>query len=58
MWDPPKRIVLILENCVIRKSQVTQRWLARNPKFRPLSQLTCYAWVNVMERLWKAMWAG
>ena len=47
--------MLILDNYVIHKSQVTQRWLAKNPKFRLLFQPTYCPWVNVIERLWKAM---
>ena len=50
-----KRIVLILDNYGIHKSRGTQRWLAENPKFQLLFQPTYYSWVNVIERLWKAM---
>ena len=50
-----KRIVLVLDNYGIHKSRVTERWLAENPKFQLLFQPTYYPWVNVIERLWKAM---
>ena len=50
-----RRIVLIVDNYGIHKSRVTQRWLAENPKFELLFQPTYYPWVNVIERLWKAM---
>ena len=50
-----KRIVLILDNYCIHASRVTQRWLEKNPKFQLLFQPTYYPWVNVIERLWKAM---
>ena len=50
-----KRIVLILDNYCIHASRVTQRWLAKNPKFQLLFQPTYHPWVNVIERLWKAM---
>ena len=50
-----RRIVLIVDNYGIHKSRVTQRWLEGNPKFELLFQPTYYPWVNVIERLWKAM---
>ena len=50
-----KRVVLIVDNYVIHKSQVTQRWLAGNPKFQLVFQPTYHPWVNVIERLWKTM---
>ena len=50
-----KRIVPIVDNYGIHKSRDTQRWLAENPKFQLLFQPTYYPWVNVIERLWKAM---
>ena len=50
-----RTIVLILDNYVIHKSRVTRRWLAQNPKFQLLFQPTYCPWVNVIERLWKAM---
>ena len=50
-----KRIVLILDNYIIHKSHAARRWLAKNPKFELLFQPVYYPWVNVIERLWKAM---
>ena len=50
-----KRIVLILDNYSIHNSRATERRLAENPKFQLLFQPTYYPWVNVIERLWKAM---
>ena len=51
-----KRIVLVVDNYYhIHKSRVTQRWVAENPKFQLPIQPTYYRWVNVIERLWKAM---
>ena len=50
-----RTIVLILDNYVIHKSRVTRRWLAQNPRFQLLFQPTYCPWVNVIERLWKAM---
>ena len=50
-----KRIVLILDNYCIHTSRATERWLEKNPKFVLLFQPTYYPWVNVIERLWKAM---
>ena len=49
------RIVLILDNYRIHKSQLVERWLENNPKFQLLFQPTYHPWVNVIERLWKAM---
>ena len=49
------RLVLILDNYIIRKSTVVKRWLAANPKFELLFQPTYSPWVNRIERLWKAM---
>ena len=50
-----RRIVLIVDNYTIHKSRVTQRWLARNPKFELVFQPAYCPWVNVIERLWKAL---
>ena len=49
------RIVLILDNYRIHKSQLVERWLENNPKFQLLFQPSYHPWVNVIERLWKAM---
>lgn len=50
-----RRIVLILDNYVIHKSDAVHRWLADNPKVRLLFQPTYSPWVNRIERLWKTM---
>ena len=50
-----RRIVLILDNYKIHKSQQTQRWLAANRKFQLLFQPAYHPWVNRIERLWKAL---
>ena len=50
-----RRIVLILDNYIIHKSEPVQRWLANNPKFELLFQPVYYPWINQIERLWKAM---
>ena len=50
-----RRVVLILDNYRIHKSQMVERWLARNGKFQLLFQPVHHPWVNVIERLWKAM---
>lgn len=50
-----RRIVLIVDNFVIHKSHITQRWLANNPKFELLFQPVYHPWVNKIERLWKTL---
>jgi len=50
-----QRIVLIVDNYVIHKSGITQRWLANNPKFELLFQPAYHPWVNEIERLWKTL---
>lgn len=50
-----RRIVLIADNYIIHKSAVTQRWLEANPKFELVFQPAYCPWVNVIERLWKAL---
>jgi transposase len=49
------RINFILDNYIIHKSELTERWLSKNPKFRMVFQPTYSPWVNQIERLWKAM---
>jgi len=49
------RVVLILDNYVIHKSEAVATWLAANPKFELLFQPVYYPWVNQIERLWKTM---
>ena len=50
-----RRIVLIVDNYRPHKSEITQRWLRNNPKFRLLFQPVYHPWVNRIERLWKAL---
>ena len=50
-----RRIVLILDNYIIHKTDLAARWLANNPKFNLLFQPVYYPWVNQIERLWKTM---
>ena len=50
-----RRVVLILDNYRIHKSQMVERWLAQNGKFQLLFQPVYHPWVNVIERLCKAM---
>ena len=50
-----RRIVLILDNYIIHKSRITERWLAAHPKFELLFQPAYHPWVNRIERLWKAL---
>ena len=50
-----RRIVLILDNYIIHKTDLVARWLVNNPKFELLFQPVYYPWINEIERLWKAM---
>jgi len=50
-----RRICLIVDNYIIHRSRLTQRWLAHNPKFELLFQPTYHPWVNRIERLWKQL---
>ncbi|MFM5573663.1 IS630 family transposase [Aeromonas veronii] len=47
-----KTITLILDNYIIHKSQQTERWLKKNPKFCLVFQPVYSPWVNHIERLW------
>ena len=49
------RRIIILDNYIIHKTQAVARWLANNPKFELCFQPVYHPWVNVIERLWKAM---
>jgi transposase len=44
-----------VDNYRPHKSEITQRWLRNNPKFRLLFQPVYHPWVNRIERLWKAL---
>jgi putative transposase len=48
-----KRITLIADNYIIHKSELVNRWLAKNKKFRILFQPAYHPWANKIERLWK-----
>lgn len=50
-----RRICLIVDNYIIHRSRLTQRWLAHNPKFELLFQPAYHPWVNRIERLWKQL---
>ena len=50
-----QRIVLILDNYIVHKTDAVAHWLAKNPKFHFLFQPVYYPWINRIERLWKAM---
>jgi transposase len=50
-----KTITLIVDNYIIHKSQKTQRWLKKNPKFILLFQPVYSPWVNKIEKLWHAL---
>ncbi len=46
-----KKIILVLDNYVIHKSQKTQIWLKNNPEFELLFQPVYSPWVNRIELL-------
>ena len=51
-----RRILLVLDNYIIHKSQKTRRWLEKCAgKFQLLFQPAYHPWVNRIERLWKAL---
>ena len=50
-----RRIVLVLDNYRIHKSNRVFEWLAANPKFVPLFQPVYHPWVIEIECLWRAM---
>ncbi len=50
-----RRVVLILDNYSVHKTDLVARWLSLNPKFELLFQPVYYPWVNQIERLWKTM---
>ncbi len=51
-----KTITLILDNYIIHKSRKTLAWLRKHPKFELLFQPVYSPWVNVIERLWNALY--
>ena len=50
-----RRIVLILDNVNTHRSKKTTAFLRESPKFELVFQPVYHPWVNVIERLWKAM---
>lgn len=50
-----QRIVFILDNYAIHKTDAVHQWLAENRKFRLVFQPTYSPWVNQIERLWKTL---
>lgn len=48
-------ITLIVDNYIIHKSQKTQAWLKKNPKFILLYQPVYSPWVNRVELVWLAL---
>ena len=50
-----RRLYLVLDNYGIHRSRLACAWLAHHPRFRLLFQPTYHPWVNVIERLWKAL---
>ena len=50
-----RKIVLIADNYIIHKSNLTQAWLKHNPKFEILFQPAYQPWVNDIEKLWKQL---
>jgi transposase len=50
-----RQIVLIADNYIIHKSNLTQVWLKHNPKFEILFQPAYQPWVNHIEKLWKQL---
>ena len=50
-----RRIYVVLDNYGIHKSRIARAWAAHHPRIQLLFQPTYHPWVNVIERLWKAM---
>tara|TARA_Y100001934_G_scaffold272788_1_gene361715 strand:+ start:4621 stop:4899 length:279 start_codon:yes stop_codon:yes gene_type:complete len=48
------RIILVLDNYIIHKTEAVQRWLADNPQFELLFQPVYHPWVNQSDRLRRA----
>ncbi len=53
--DTVRRIYVVLDNYGIHKSRIARAWAAHHPRIQLLFQPTYHPWVNVIERLWKAM---
>jgi transposase len=50
-----RKIILIADNYIIHKSNLTQAWLKHHPKFHMLFQPAYQPWVNDIEKLWKQL---
>jgi putative transposase len=50
-----RKIILVADNYIIHKSNLTQAWLKHNPKFEILFQPAYQPWVNDIEKLWKQL---
>jgi hypothetical protein len=50
-----RRLILIVDNYIIHKSQVAQGWVVRHPKIRLLFQPVYHPRVNHFEKLWKKL---
>ena len=46
---------MVLDNYGIHKSRIARAWATHHPRIQLLFQPTYHPWVNVIERLWKAM---
>jgi transposase len=50
-----RTIYIVLDNYGIHTSRIARAWAAHHPRIRLLFQPAYHPWVNVIERLWKAM---
>ena len=50
-----RRLCLILDNYIIHRSRMVNRWLARHPRVKLLFQPVYHPWVNRIGRLWKQL---
>lgn len=50
-----KRLYIVLDNYGIHCSRLARAWVANHPRICLLFQPVYHPWVNVIERLWKAM---
>ncbi len=50
-----RTIYVVLDNYGIHTSRIAHAWAAHHPRIRLLFQPAYHPWVNVIERLWKAM---
>lgn len=50
-----RRLYIVLDNFAIHSSRIARAWLRHHPRISLLFQPVYHPWVNVIERLWKAM---